>query len=266
MVVVITTTKSEGIIMIEKLEQIGFTKYEAKAYLALLEGGDLNGYELSKAASIPKPNAYAILNTMTEKGYVYKIEGKSIRYRAREFKEITEKITEDMKRNLDYLEQNLPNKIVTDDNFLTVIGDDNIINCAKKMISEARENILIDVWEKDYEEIKEALESAKSRDVSVVLVVMEGNVENNKFDYVYNHPLSGDIDNSRDLNIVCDKSVGMSGVVGGSKAKAVVSSNKSFVNVIFEAISHDVLLREALLLCGDREIEGLRDMERLFYS
>ena len=43
------------------MQVLGFTDYEARAYLALLQRHPQNGYELAKASGIPRPNIYSVL-------------------------------------------------------------------------------------------------------------------------------------------------------------------------------------------------------------
>ncbi len=50
------------------LQQLGFSEYEARAYLALLQRNPLNGYELAKVSGIPRANVYAVLQKLDERG------------------------------------------------------------------------------------------------------------------------------------------------------------------------------------------------------
>ncbi|MGB3836439.1 MAG: helix-turn-helix domain-containing protein [Castellaniella sp.] len=56
------------------LQQLGFTEYEARAYVALVQAGELNGYELAKKTGIPRANIYAVANKLLERGAVLRTE------------------------------------------------------------------------------------------------------------------------------------------------------------------------------------------------
>lgn len=56
--------------LILKLEQIGLSSYEAKAYYALIRKSPANGYEISKIAKIPISKVYEILNRLKVKGVI----------------------------------------------------------------------------------------------------------------------------------------------------------------------------------------------------
>jgi sugar-specific transcriptional regulator TrmB len=57
--------------MVTRLMQFGFTNYEAKAYLALLQKHPAIGYEVSKIARIPTAKIYETLARLQKKGAVY---------------------------------------------------------------------------------------------------------------------------------------------------------------------------------------------------
>src|SRR5205823_8187116 len=56
------------------LQQLGFSEYEARAYLALVQRNPLNGYELAKASGIPRANIYAVLQKLEERGAAVRLD------------------------------------------------------------------------------------------------------------------------------------------------------------------------------------------------
>lgn len=50
------------------LEKLGFTTYEAKAWLALAQVSSSTGYEVAKRSGIPRANVYAALKRLVERG------------------------------------------------------------------------------------------------------------------------------------------------------------------------------------------------------
>jgi sugar-specific transcriptional regulator TrmB len=59
---------------LNKLEQIGFSKYEAKVFMALYEGYVMSASDVAKEAKIPRPSVYTILRDFAKKGYCNEIE------------------------------------------------------------------------------------------------------------------------------------------------------------------------------------------------
>ena len=56
------------------LQQLGFSEYEARAYLALLQRNPLNGYELAKVSGLPRANVYAVLQKLEDRGAVVRLD------------------------------------------------------------------------------------------------------------------------------------------------------------------------------------------------
>ncbi len=58
----------------EKLEQLGFTDYESKVFLALYKGSVMSAAEAAKEAKIPRPSVYEILKNFAKKGICNEIK------------------------------------------------------------------------------------------------------------------------------------------------------------------------------------------------
>ncbi|WP_105615260.1 TrmB family transcriptional regulator [Vallitalea okinawensis] len=256
--------------MIDKLLNMGFTTYEARAYITLLENGPLNGYELSKQSGIPKSNAYSCLQTMLEKGFVYKVERESTHFAPRDFKEITTILRDQLEDDIQFLSNNLPTYKTEASNFLTIKGEDNIFDKLKLMIRDAKDKIIIDLWKQDLITLLGELKVAKGKGIRIYAIVMESSNYKQydseyKFDYLYNHPSTSSDTIVRDINIVCDNDEALSAQVGTSYCTGIYSQNKNFVNIVREGLAHDILLNEALKGCTDKHIKELSQLEKLLF-
>jgi sugar-specific transcriptional regulator TrmB len=56
--------------LIERWMDVGFTEYEAKAYVALLRLGPATGYQVAKESGVPRSMVYEILNKLVARGAV----------------------------------------------------------------------------------------------------------------------------------------------------------------------------------------------------
>lgn len=64
-----------------KLESIGFTTYESKVFLVLMNGFNMTAAEIAEEAGIPRTSVYDILKLFVERGYVNEIQTPSkLRY------------------------------------------------------------------------------------------------------------------------------------------------------------------------------------------
>ena len=68
------TTNKHDADLFSVLQQLGFTVYEARAYVALVSGGEFNGYALAKASGIPRANIYAVAEKLVQRGAAQRIE------------------------------------------------------------------------------------------------------------------------------------------------------------------------------------------------
>src|SRR5215469_11491717 len=62
--------------------ELGFSQYEAQAYVGLLGREPLTGYGLANVTGIPQPKVYETLRRLTAKGVVAAVEGEPARFAA----------------------------------------------------------------------------------------------------------------------------------------------------------------------------------------
>jgi len=68
----------EGIMedSLRHLHKLGFTDYEARAYVALLRDYPTSRYQLSQNASIPDSKIYEVVRRLRDKGVITGLQGK----------------------------------------------------------------------------------------------------------------------------------------------------------------------------------------------
>jgi HTH-type transcriptional regulator, sugar sensing transcriptional regulator len=65
---------------VQRLRELGFSQYEAQAYVGLLGREPLTGYALANVTGIPQPKVYETLRRLTAKGVVAVMEGEPARF------------------------------------------------------------------------------------------------------------------------------------------------------------------------------------------
>src|SRR5216683_2917736 len=65
---------------VERLIELGFSHYEARAYVGLLGQPPITGYALSNVTGIPQPKVYETLRRLARKGAAIPIEGEPVRF------------------------------------------------------------------------------------------------------------------------------------------------------------------------------------------
>ena len=93
--------------IVEKLERIGLTEYEAKAYLALLEVHLNTATRVSEKSGVPRTRIYSVLESLAQKGWVRIYSGVPLLFKAAAPQEVFEKIKEEYSEFLDSVKSTL---------------------------------------------------------------------------------------------------------------------------------------------------------------
>lgn len=64
----------------KELQELGFTDYEAKIYISLLQNSPETAYEISKNNALPRPNVYSALDSLEKKQAVQKVSLDPVRF------------------------------------------------------------------------------------------------------------------------------------------------------------------------------------------
>jgi sugar-specific transcriptional regulator TrmB len=62
------------------LQQLGFTEYESRAYVALTQTSPATAYEVAKLAKLPRANVYSALRNLENRGAIQPVTEKPVRY------------------------------------------------------------------------------------------------------------------------------------------------------------------------------------------
>jgi sugar-specific transcriptional regulator TrmB len=157
--------------IIRKMTELGFTQYEARAYISLLKYFPATRYEISKRSGIPRSAIYDIIHRLEQFGAVNAVSAKPEKY-----------VPLPPDKFVELLENRYNNKIqefydsVSDiqvdlesENLWNITGYSNLILKAKEMISNSRNEIYLSAWNREIQELKAELREALNRGVKVVL-------------------------------------------------------------------------------------------------
>ena len=226
---------------IEYFKQLGLTEYESRLYITLVQQGAVTGYRASKLSGVPKANCYAALNSLVQKGYVYKIESDSVLFYARDFSEIKQRIEREVQEKLIYLDKNLKNICQQNQQFTNIEGNKNIKDKIISLISSSKESVYLDIYKQDLLELLPYFKQAKNRLVNCVVICIGQLSDEDKkaVNYCLEHEL-GNWQQQRDFNLIVDKKYAFSGHIENKYSNAVYSANTSFVNLTNQAFKHDL--------------------------
>ena len=79
-----TKPSSSDAELLHDLRELGFSEYEAKAYITLLSVSPATAYEVSKIAGLAKANVYMAIQSLATRGAVQPVSTEPVRYAALE--------------------------------------------------------------------------------------------------------------------------------------------------------------------------------------
>ncbi len=186
------------------LNAIGFTEYEAKVYLALLKDHPATGYQLSKQAGIPRSMVYEALGRLDVRGAVLKAEeAKATLYRPVPPDALLDRLADEHERLLEVLRRDL-NMIYTtrDEGHLwTFSGEDEVLSYAKNMIANAQREAMLVLTDVNVRRLREVIMDAQRRGVKMG-VLMTGEETLDVGQIAYHPPRESELHKLADSLIV----------------------------------------------------------------
>ena len=237
--------------LVRDVQELGFTEYEAKAYLALLTEAPLSGYRVAQRSGVPRSKVYEVLEGLVERGTVLVNRGETVRYAPLAPRELVERRRREMELAVGAAESALERHssgVVGGGEIWDITGREEILARAREVIGRSRSSILLEVWREDAPEVREALAAAAERGVSVS-VVAYGDPEY-PFAKVYHHDLVDEVTRglgARWLVLSADlREVVTGGISMGSESRAAWTSHPGLVVPTAELVKHDIYVQEML--------------------
>lgn len=243
------------------LKDLGFTEYEAKAYLALLKVSPATAYAVARESGVPRSKVYGVLGGLTERGVAFVSHAAPVRYAPLPPRELvksrrqqTEELLAAAEEGLDkYAERGAAG--VEDNRIWDIEGRGEILSRIKDLAGRAEDRLLLQIWHDDAPELKEALSSAAARGVEIT-VIAYGDPDY-PFARVYLHE-PGPEQIAREYGgrwiiVSVDAGEVVAGIIWPAEvAKAAWSSHPGIVMPITEQVKHDLYIAE--LLDSHREV------------
>ena len=246
---------------ITALENLGFSTYEARAYLGLLQESPINGYRLSKITGIPRSRIYETLERLTNRGYAVSYQAQPVEYAPLGINELQMQLKEQFNDRLSTLEVELERVATTDrsENLWNLRGREAIINRSRGMIAQAEQSVYLVAWAETLQALKADLETAVSRGIRIVIISC-GDTEAMPGTH-YCHAFEEDIVQieAGSINLVVD---GQEALIGTTlppdNCQAFWSHNAGLIFITEEYIRHEVYLHKIIVQFGETEAEALQ--------
>lgn len=233
-----------------ELQRLGFSEYEARTYLALLQSNPATAYEVSKAAGLPRSNTYGALESCTKKGAVQPFSQAPVRYVPIDPRVLLTRIADDTSVHCRQLASRL-SRMKSDESrdfVWNLEGEKKVSAKISDMIREAK----VHVWIKAHETVLDAhyaeLREAAERDVPIMIILFGKDDARFRFGdnvRVYLHEGNGvRVGNADNLfTITTDFKTALTANMHGD-VHAAYTRNEAIVTMAESLLRHDMYLAE----------------------
>ena len=227
------------------LERFGFSANAAKAYLSLVNSNPATGYEVSKYSAIPRSAIYGTLTRMEKMGIVSSEGGNPKRYiplspssLIEHLQNLHENQIEDLKLALDKMEMD---EEAFD--FWHIHGYDNLIYKMREAIANATSSVIINVWNRELENVGKELKTAQARNVDIT-VFSFSEISNPIGSTISYHLKEKDLQQiwKPKIVLVIDHKITIMGSASQQNGRAIWTSNPAITKIASDYIILDITL------------------------
>lgn len=227
--------------IIELLTQFDLTKLEATIYIRLIAEGELSGYEVAKLTGISRSSSYTSLAGLVDKGAAYLVEGKVTKYAPISIEEYCDNKIRALKESKTVILQNLPQKREESEGYITIKGDNHIINKMKNMIIEANERVYISAPKEILDIVITEIEDAIKKGIKIVIITNNVMVLEGVTIHYTNKKLF-------QIRLISDSTNVLVGeLTGDENSTCLYSRKKNLVDLIKDSLKNEIILINTLV-------------------
>jgi HTH-type transcriptional regulator, sugar sensing transcriptional regulator len=159
--------------IVEELQRLGFSQYEARAYVSLLTHAPVTGYELSKRSGVPRSMVYETLGKLIDHGAAHIVPTEPVMYAPVPAAVLVDRFRQSTSDTLGYLERELGalERSPEIDVISHVRGESQIDAEVVSIIDQAKSELWLGVWGPQVDLLRSPVERALARDVTVFSVL-----------------------------------------------------------------------------------------------
>lgn len=225
------------------LVELGFTKYEALAYMTLVQMSPMSGYELAKVSGVPQAKVYEVLSRLVAKGAAVQIAQEPALYVPTDPLELTNRLQEGytdlcttLRDGLSRLKEKGGIEYVWN-----ILDYDSMMAKAKELCQQSEKSLAILCWDDEFGQISSEVHRARERGVKVLIVGHQIKEHANCLmvcHEVLPHVLA---ERGRQLVMVSDAKLMLLGSLSPHVA-GVWSKNPGLISLAREFIAHEAYL------------------------
>ncbi|EPY10837.1 MULTISPECIES: TrmB family transcriptional regulator [Paenibacillus] len=245
----------EGQGLITHLRSLGFTEMEAKIIVSLSEQGAMTGYEVAKKLGVSRSNVYAALQRLVDHGVILHRDGEPSHYAALQPEELTRILASRLDSSLHYIREHMPVTEADETSFYSIEGERAVIETVKRVLQEAKLEIIADVWPEDATLIREHLALAEARGVKVLWSIA-GSEDNASMRVPSLFDADG-MRHTRPFAFIIDRKEALVGSMGeGVATKALLTEHAAITRLVLGKFVQDLVLYEWQSEMGAEDAEA----------
>ncbi len=256
---------------IEKLMALGFSEYEAKAYIALLRENPVTGYQLSKLSGVPRSMIYEVVGKLIARGAAMTLRQEGVvRYAPVPPEEFLDQLHREHEALITALQQDLFALTAAPDleYVWNIEGRENILAKAEEMVRQAGREIYLSLMPATFPQLRPALLEAIRRGVRVVVYSPEPlDLPGGQ---VVIAPVSEEAQERVEglwlILVIDEKEVLIGEQLGALRARASWTSSPLLVFIAEHHLRTDPYLPQILACLGDRAGEIIREEDRELFA
>jgi len=247
---------------IEHLHSLGFSRNEAKVYLALLRFYPVTGYQLSKQTGIRRSVVYDVLHRLIERGAVYTNGEEPVKYVPVPYEKFLKTMEVNFLRSVESAKNGLEQlySAVSLEYIYHIKGGKNVFNESYHLIEQAEQEILLELWLAQYKTLKGVLSEAQKRGVKIFTMLFSSTKTEEVGQVFYHDYMPLEIVKTRlkghHTIIVRDNKEALIGnILQEDTSWAVTTADPALVMVAREYIIHDIMIDLLIEKFGNEKLE-----------
>lgn len=222
--------------LIEQFMYFGLTRQESTIYLTLMASGELTGYEVAKLTGISRSNTYNALAGLVDKGAAYVMEGNVTKYTAVAFEEFSSNVTNKLNRIKDKIIPLLPARKKETNGYITIKGEEHIIDKIRTMLVETENRIYISVSSDILAVIQDDLQQLIRQNKKVVVLTDSPEGLDGAIIHIKEQV-------KRQVRLIVDSSKVLTGEITDKDfSTCLYSKNQNLVDVFKEMLKNEITL------------------------
>jgi sugar-specific transcriptional regulator TrmB len=256
---------------IDKLVKIGFSEYEAKAYVALLRESPVTGYQLSKLSGVPRSMIYEVVGKLTARGAAMTLRtGGATKYAPVPAVEFLDQLHREHEELTDSLKDDLAvlTSVPDLEYVWNIEGHENIMGKAMEMIDQAEARVYLALLPATFPALQTVLEGAIQRGVRVVIYTT-GDIELPGGQVVVAHVAEETLSQAGGLGLILvidGEEVLIGEWLTATQARASWTSSPLLVFIAEHHLRTDLYLPQILALLGDRALDIIQEEDRELFA